>query len=299
MVDFTRLSDNLPGKRQKFQDMIQAIAIAIDGAQPVEGSGGDTGLDAFVGRIGGDIVSYEAKYFEERLTSNRRNQVERSLNTAKKKHPNLKKWTLATPITFTTGENTWWQNLVDANPSIEMVLWQERHIENHLNNPKCAGIREEYLPSTVDEIRASSTKSSQEHQRTLGAVERNSQRLRSIQNSQQIIGSDIQEILSRMPASETSLEAQRAQEIQRRLEEAKRILNDHKPQTALSLYESILDEVDEVQEGFKPLLAGQLHYNCPCANRLARYLLSHPALSRLVWMPALVVLSCWSKLSAM
>ena len=44
---------------------------------------------------------------------------------------------------------------------------------------------------------------------------------------------------------------------------------------------------------------GQLHYNCPCANRLARYLLSHPALSRLVWMPALVVLSCWSKLSAM
>ena len=55
--------------------------------------------------------------------------------------------------------------------------------------------------------------------------------------------------------------------------------------------------LDEAQlQGAFP---GQLHYKCPCANRLARYLLSHPALSRLVWMPALVVLSCWSKLSAM
>ena len=45
--------------------------------------------------------------------------------------------------------------------------------------------------------------------------------------------------------------------------------------------------------------SGQSHYNCPCANRLARYLWSHPALSRLVCMPALVVLSCWSRLSAM
>ena len=252
MVDFTRISDNLPGKRQKFQDMIQAIAIAIDGAQPVEGSGGDTGLDAFVGRIGGDIVSYEAKYFEGRLNSNRRAQVKRSLNTAKKKHPNLKKWILATPITFTTGEHTWWQDLVDANPSIEMVLWQALHIENHLNSPTCAGIREEYFPSIVDEIRASSTRSIQEHQQILSAVERSSQREHSIQNNQQFIESGIQEILSRMPASETSLEAQKAQEIQRRLEEAKRILNEHKPRTALSLYESILDEI---QEGSKALLS--------------------------------------------
>ena len=45
--------------------------------------------------------------------------------------------------------------------------------------------------------------------------------------------------------------------------------------------------------------AGQSHYKWPCDKSLARYLWSHPALSRLVWMPALVVLSCWSRLSAM
>ena len=44
---------------------------------------------------------------------------------------------------------------------------------------------------------------------------------------------------------------------------------------------------------------GQSHYKWPCDKSLARYLWSHPALSRLVWMPALVVLSCWSRLSAM
>ena len=44
---------------------------------------------------------------------------------------------------------------------------------------------------------------------------------------------------------------------------------------------------------------GQLHYKWPCDKSLARYLLSQPALSRLVCMPALVVLSCWSRLSAM
>ena len=190
----------------------------------------------------------------DRLTTRktaRQGVFRRLLKTVKKKHPNLKKWILATPISFTPGEHTWWQNLVDANPSIEMVLWQERHIEKHLNNSKCAGIREEYLPSIVDEIRASSTKSSQEHRQILDAVERIPQREHSIRN-QQIIEGGIQEILSRMPASETSLEAQKAQEIQRRLEEAKRILNEHKPRTALSLYESILDEI---QEESKALLA--------------------------------------------
>ncbi len=45
--------------------------------------------------------------------------------------------------------------------------------------------------------------------------------------------------------------------------------------------------------------AGQSHYKWPCDKSLARYLWSQPALSRLVCMPALVVLSCWSRLSAM
>ena len=61
------------------------------------------------------------------------------------------------------------------------------------------------------------------------------------------------------------------------------------------LYRTYLDETKRV----KRPAAGQSHYNCPCANRFAKYLWSHPALSRLVCMPALVVLSCWSRLSAM
>ena len=250
MIDFTRLSNNLPGRRQQFQEMIQAIAIEIDGAQPVEGSGGDTGLDAFVGRIGGDIVSYEAKYFEGRLTSNRKGQVERSLGTAKRNHPDLRRWILATSITLTTPELQWWQELVDANPGIEMVLWQERHIDNHLNNPKCAGIREAYLPNSSDEIRRSSTKSSQEHQQLAETIEGNSQQvygsLQGLQNGQTNLSQrqiDLQHFIEeRLPASEGSLAAQRTQELQRRLEEAKRILDGHKPKTALSLYRSILED---------------------------------------------------------
>ena len=62
-------------------------------------------------------------------------------------------------------------------------------------------------------------------------------------------------------------------------------------------------QMKEAEKNIKKLIkdiqAGQSHYKWPCDKSLARYLWSHPALSRLVWMPALVVLSCWSRLSAM
>ena len=70
---------------------------------------------------------------------------------------------------------------------------------------------------------------------------------------------------------------------------------DYELKLALREYPGVGDGTDDI----KSKAPGQSHYKWPCDKSLARYLWSHPALSRLVWMPALVVLSCWSRLSAM
>ena len=105
MIDFRDLSDNEAGRRQAFEALTQAIALEVDRAEPVDGSGGDFGLDSFLGVIGGEIIAYQAKYFEGRLNSKRRKQVESSLERAVGCHSDLLKWTLAIPIDFNVHEH--------------------------------------------------------------------------------------------------------------------------------------------------------------------------------------------------
>ena len=239
MIDFRDLSDNEAGRRQAFEALTQAIALEVDRAEPVDGSGGDFGLDSFLGVIGGEIIAYQAKYFEGRLNSKRRKQVESSLERAVGCHSDLLKWTLAIPIDFNVHEHKWWQNIKNENPNLEMGLWHKTKIENLLRLPQCDGIRREYLPSLEDRLRESTTQLSSEHSEIKEATGESRARIEHFFSDQK---EALAGIIERLPASEESIKSVRREDLHRRLDQARDIIRKGNARTAFELFEEILSD---------------------------------------------------------
>ena len=81
--------------------------------QAIDGSGGDGGIDLLMHTEHG-LVIYQIKSFTERMTSSRRQKVERSLERASAHDP--VRWHLVVPIDPTPGELAWFEQLTEQYP---------------------------------------------------------------------------------------------------------------------------------------------------------------------------------------
>jgi tetratricopeptide (TPR) repeat protein len=96
----------------------------VDGAERIDGSGGDGGVDVVVRRPGGDHV-YEIKSFHRRLTPAQRRQVVRSLQTAVKLQRDMSAWTLVLPLDPSPAEHQWLREVLAAETTAN-VSWMGR-----------------------------------------------------------------------------------------------------------------------------------------------------------------------------
>jgi hypothetical protein len=90
----------------------QILAERFPGAEisPVDGSGGDRGVDLFSGALADGPAIWQCKYFPNGVKRVQRRQVVKSLESAIKNF-RPKRWTLMVPIDLSTGEYEWFQQL--------------------------------------------------------------------------------------------------------------------------------------------------------------------------------------------
>ena len=162
-IDFTKLKP-FDGKVTKcFEQLCYQIAIKEYGHlgefTPIDGSGGDGGVEFFLKHKNGEIWGWQCKFFGDtgRLnTGNRKTQIENALETACRNHNQLTKWFLCLKTDLTAnsktktgkvqkGEQDWFENelpkQIPTGRTVKLFHWGESHILNLINNPKNFGIR--------------------------------------------------------------------------------------------------------------------------------------------------------------
>jgi hypothetical protein len=153
-IDFTYLQfkgGGEAGARDLFQDVVAQIVAAVrPTAAQVEGSGGDWGVDVFVGELGegGQIAIWQAKYFIHGIKGNQRRQIAEALETAVRKADDegyrLLAWTLCVPCSLTPTEWRWWTRFrrdQEAALDIAIELWDETALARRVYAPEASAIR--------------------------------------------------------------------------------------------------------------------------------------------------------------
>lgn len=121
--DFRQIVGPEDSKADNFSALCSRLIIRLNPeAKPVDGKGGDEGLDTYIGMFNGQCRAFQHKYFPERVGKSQRVQVEKSLITATKKH-GIKCWTLMLPINLSPDEIRWFQGLQKKYRPLVMDWW--------------------------------------------------------------------------------------------------------------------------------------------------------------------------------
>ena len=115
---------------------------------PIDGAGGDGGVEFYLKLSNGDIWGWQCKYFggTGRLgVGNRKQQIEKSLETACAKYPRLTKWTLCLKTNHTPEEQHWFDsallNHIPSGRSVVIEHWGESYFLTTLSSANHIGTR--------------------------------------------------------------------------------------------------------------------------------------------------------------
>ena len=135
-IDYSSIVGPEDSKQENFSALCKRLLVRLfPEAKPVDGSGGDEGADVYVGEFNGECHVYEHKYFLNRIRASQRRQIERSLNTAIKKH-NLVAWTLMIPTELNPAEIKWFQKLKRTYPNITIDWWGKNKLNDLFSQHK-------------------------------------------------------------------------------------------------------------------------------------------------------------------
>ncbi len=151
-IDFRQISGPKGSKAENFALMcMRLILVEWPEANPVEGKGGDQGLDTYIGEINGEIKVFQFKYFCDRIHKNQKAQIKRSLKTALRYH-HLFSWTLVLPIDMNLTEQKWFQDVYKEHAPLQMEWWGETKLHNFLSvHPEIA--QDFFEPSDAPALR--------------------------------------------------------------------------------------------------------------------------------------------------
>jgi len=122
----------------------------------VNGSGGDGGVESFATKKDNTIIGMQAKWFLNSISANQFAQIKKSIKTALKVRPEIKKYIVCVPRDFSSDRmgkgkkvvkntelNRWLtiKNKLEADyPGLEIELWNETKLLTRLQNNDAAGI---------------------------------------------------------------------------------------------------------------------------------------------------------------
>lgn len=121
MIDWNKLYDYNNHKFKSFECFCFCIAKRQfeekGNFTPIDGSGGDGGVEFYLELNDGEYWGWQAKFFDTpRLShSNRKTQIMNSLISSCKNYPKLKKWFLCTNSDFTPDEIEWYEKEIKSN----------------------------------------------------------------------------------------------------------------------------------------------------------------------------------------
>jgi len=162
-IDFSKLKPFNGRTTRSFEVMCYRMAQVEFGQHgtftPIDGSGGDGGVEFYLELKNGEVWGWQCKLFGDtgRLNvGSRSTAIEESLKTAIRNHENLAKWFLClkTDLTenslskkgkFSKGERNWFEielpKVIPAGRNINLEHWGETQFLTFLNDSKHFGIR--------------------------------------------------------------------------------------------------------------------------------------------------------------
>lgn len=130
---------------KKFADLCNQIVLAENPeAKAIEGRGGDLGIDSFIGKISGELVIFQYKYFIDKIGPSQKRQIKESLDKAAKLKP--KRWTLLVALDFNTSTQQWFEKLSNNYPQINIDYWSRAKLTSLILKHK--QIKDEFFPDT-------------------------------------------------------------------------------------------------------------------------------------------------------
>jgi len=150
MFDFYQITGTESSKHENFSSMCHHLLLRLfPAAKPVDGKGGDEGVDTIVGEFNGPCEIYQHKYFIEKVGPTQRRQTEASLRTAVNHH-DVKKWTLMIPKDLNPSELKWFQKLALQYAPVSIQCWGKTHLQDLLI--KYPDVAHQYQPSPIINI---------------------------------------------------------------------------------------------------------------------------------------------------
>ena len=118
----------------KFERLCNSLLIKQNPKlKAIDGRGGDNGIDSLIGEVSGEIEIFQSKYFTGRIGGSERRKILESLETAKKKNPGMKRWTLLVATDFTVDEEKWFETeVVKKNDGLAIDYWNKTKIASEI-----------------------------------------------------------------------------------------------------------------------------------------------------------------------
>jgi hypothetical protein len=107
----------------RFENLCKQILFIIHPdlrVKTIDGRGGDTGTDSFIGTIDDQLIIFQFKWSNESLTSSHWNKIKHSLQQSSTKNP--QKWVLFIPTEFKISDWKQWEKLEKQYPDIKLEL---------------------------------------------------------------------------------------------------------------------------------------------------------------------------------
>ncbi|MEW6183306.1 MAG: hypothetical protein AB1500_09060 [Bacillota bacterium] len=129
VFDFRQIIGSEDSKHENFSCLCNRLLLKLfHDARPVEGKGGDEGVDTFIGEFNGECEVFHHKYFIDRVGPTQRKQIEKSLKTAINHHK-ITKWTLMLPVNLNPSELRWFRKLQLKYASLQLEWWGKTKIQ--------------------------------------------------------------------------------------------------------------------------------------------------------------------------
>ena len=133
-IDFRKLLPYDGSAWQSFEMLCYVIAKRLypnGNFTPINGKGGDGGIEFYQTLPSGKLIIWQCKYFDK-LEKAQKTQIEKSYETAAKNHgKRIKKWVICSPIDFTPAGDSWFKDFCNGKISIE--AWGESELVNYLS----------------------------------------------------------------------------------------------------------------------------------------------------------------------